>query len=243
MNHYDGLRTTRVSKGRVEYLLEIVLLKTLDAENNVSQMLRMYPPRLMPGRSGWHVFGSSLECVVLPRDGLEANIKIEIALMDGLHIGGHLKKRSAWKIQQDELVAELAAGEDNVDGSHMTWNLGMRCILHVFQSGVKWSVAPLVREQLAKDVHNLIRTLRNSSGAIYDEVDTFLLTRVCYDGADANLDVLHDFWVRLGVTDPTRLRQILEVNPRWGPTVQVLRVTAKLRDEVDMGRGKIRSVM
>jgi hypothetical protein len=223
-------------------LLEICMLKTLDERQHVVQTMRLFPPRLMRDRSGWAIFASSLECPTIADDHVvDGNIKIEINLQDGLHINGQLRKRTAWTAITGDIAFE--ADEDAADGRHKTWVLGWRCVLHILQSAVKWSVAPLVSQQIAHDTHCCIRVLRSSSGAIYDRVDEFIHQRVLYDTSASDLNIMADWWVLVGINEQAWLERILYVNPRWDPAGEFLRVSAQLRDEDDMGRAKIKAVV
>ena len=55
----------RVSRKRAEFLLEILMLKSLRLNNTVDQCMRYYAPREMRGKTQWHILGSAMgtECI------------------------------------------------------------------------------------------------------------------------------------------------------------------------------------
>jgi len=241
----DGISIRRVGKRRVEYLLELLLLKTLDSRGNIVSALRFYQPRAMRGKTGWDIFASTLDCPSLLHL-MGDNIKMQAFVQDGLHSPGNTKKQVAWQT----ICVETADGdEENADmddldnQSHRKWTFGWRCVLHVYQSGCKWGLAPYMTDQVQHDAHIVLKSLRNSSGPIFDRIDDFIDTRVHYDDTDSDLNMKADLWVHLGVDSPTMLAQILEVDPLWDPVFQILRVSAKLKIEVDQGKGKIKGIL
>ena len=81
--------------------MELLLLQTLDSQNRVVSALRFYPPRPMRGKTGWHIFASSLETPSLAHEQVK-NIRFFVYIQDRLHSAGSTNKLQAWDILADE---------------------------------------------------------------------------------------------------------------------------------------------
>ena len=66
-----GVTVRRSGRYRAELLMELLLLRTVLPSGEHMMSLRFYAPRRMDGKTGWHIFGSSLDCPSLAwRNGL-----------------------------------------------------------------------------------------------------------------------------------------------------------------------------
>ena len=239
----NGKTIQRKGRRRSEYLLELILLKTLDMNGRVQQSLRFYAPRELKSKKGWAVFASSLDCPSLLHEKI-ANIRIQVCVQDGAHCVGNTKKQLAWQKVCASTSEEAEELPDDDSHSHRCWTFGWRCILHVYQSGFKWAVAPYLTEALSHDAHLVIKSLLNSSGPIMDRVDDFLSTRLHYDDErDPSTSTYASFWVLLGVDDPAMLQRILDVNPWWDRANQILRVSSSLKRAPDQGFAQIKGIV
>lgn len=242
-----AFNVTRVARHRAELLLELVVVKSYTATGNFAQGIRFFAPRLMEGKTGWHVFGSSMDCPSLfHHEKVRHVIKIDIFLQDGLHAAGMRKKQDAWQRllydtldDGDEDGNDMAASDTR---DHLHWTLGWRCILHVAQSACKWGLAPVLSETIQHDAHCLVKSLINSSGPIFRRMDEFIYTRLYYDDSPMDVDATRTWWATLGVPEGPRMDAILEVNPRWDAVLQVLRVSEDLQSD-PQGHSKVRCVI
>jgi hypothetical protein len=124
----------------------------------------------------------------------------------------------------------------------LDWTFGMRCIDHIGHSGCKWGISAVTSDQLNTDAHVVIASLRNSSGALYSYIEEFVDTRVFYDHGERRILDRQLFWILLGVTKPDMLAAIMEVNPWWNSSQQILSVAGQLQLDPD-GVTKIISVL
>ena len=59
---FPGCRTVvRCVTERAEWLIESLQLKTMSISGQCRQMLKIFPIRQMQGKTGWHIFSSSLD--------------------------------------------------------------------------------------------------------------------------------------------------------------------------------------
>ena len=102
--------------------------------------LRLKPPRLMAGKTGWRVFGASLGEGFLRLSNPDSSV-VSVYLQDGLHAASFLRRHKArHEIHYDFCEAESA---DVVFARRMKdWVFGMRCVLHVASSAIKWGRGP-----------------------------------------------------------------------------------------------------
>jgi hypothetical protein len=137
----------RIGKFRAEWLAERYIAKYLDSGGKIQIAMQLKPPRLMQGKTGWHVINATLEDPFI-RNTLPNNILIHFYIQDGLHSKGMYHKQRA----RHELYYDLHDdGSDNDDlylQRCSDWVFGMRCILHIGSSAVKWGLAPLITETL-----------------------------------------------------------------------------------------------
>ena len=237
----SGVSVHRVGAFRAELLLELQILKTYTASGAMAQEIMFYPPRLMEGKTTWHMFGSSLDCPSLFHNSLLHDvIKLDVWLQDGLHAAGMRKKQSAWL----SLLYENCEPDEH-DGTqrqqHLHWSFGGRCILHIGQSASKAAIAPVLSEQISHDAHCLLASLINSSAPLMARIDEFILTRVLYDPVESDIEECTIWWKLLGVQEGSRLDLILEVDPRYDVVMQVLRVRGSLLGDPN-AHSKIRTV-
>ena len=175
-----GTSVTRVGRYRAELLLDLVIAKTFNHTGQFVQALHFYAPRNMAGKTGWHIFTGSLECLCtfhcVPKTDV---IKVDVLVQDGLHAAGMKAKQVAYRhLLYDHFSCE---GEEPSACSHMHWTFGWRCILHIAQSASKWGLAPVLSESIQHDAHCMIASLNNSSDPILRRLDELIYIRVLHD--------------------------------------------------------------
>ena len=227
----SGCRMVREKRRRAEFLLEGVILKYKDLHGRTHACMRMFPPREMIGKTGWHIFGSACD-IPLVRHSCLTIIILHFYLQDGLHSKGNLRKQQAYHSLLFENPTD-AMSDETSSGEHLEWVFGMRCILHVGQSGVKAAISPLMTKDINSDAHIVIASLRNSTDALHNFLDEFIGTRVVYDDSGPSLGERQLFWQTLGVAKERQLKLLLDVNPRWDESQQILRVRSTLRGTTD----------
>ena len=92
------LQKTLLRRGcyRQEWLLELQIVKTIGVGGRFEQSIRYFAPRAVVGKTGWHIFHSSLHRPTLMQwPGCEHIIKIDVFVQDGLHAAGMVKKQTA----------------------------------------------------------------------------------------------------------------------------------------------------
>jgi hypothetical protein len=241
--HYMSFRvgdkiTQRSMKFRAEWLAEKILYKTMDPFGQRLAAIQHKPPRLMRGKTGWHVFAATLEDKFLRRE-LPSNILVNLFLQDGLHLLSMQRRSEA----RHELYYDLQACDPDDYILHnkrmMDWVLGWRCTLHKASSGVQWGLSPWTTEDILSDAHICILACRNSSEALHLIIPTFIDTKVCYAALDSRLDERRQFWEMLHIPKAF-LDAILEVNPIWDFDLQLLYVNQALQHDAQ-GRQELRT--
>ena len=107
---------SRVGCYRQEWLLELQIVKTIDVGGRFEQAIRYFAPRAVVGKTGWHIFHSSLHRPTLMQwPGCEHIIKIDVFVQDGLHAAGMVKKQGA--------LRSLFYGE--------VWHVNKLCLMKV----------------------------------------------------------------------------------------------------------------
>jgi hypothetical protein len=217
----------RVGRWRAEFLAEKSLLKSFDENGNIVMMMKLHAPRAMAGKDGWSIFGASLQHGFL-RLSCPDLIVVSCYLQDGLHASSFLRRhRARHEIHydlQDHLAPEAVFSLRAQD-----WVVGMRCILHVASSAIKWGLVKWTSEAILDDTHLCIKSLRNSSAPLQDFVSKHVLHRVFYEDAAASIQERGLFWTALGVPAPL-LEFVLSVDPRWDPDRELLLVRMCLQD-------------
>lgn len=102
----------RVGRYRQEWLLELLVVKTYDGRGHMQQAIRFFAPRVVEGKTGWHIFLSSLQVPSLMNmRQCDDIIKIEVFIQDGLHSAGMLKKQVALRSLFYEAPSVRTPGE------------------------------------------------------------------------------------------------------------------------------------
>jgi hypothetical protein len=239
--HCDGVLAKRVGRFKAEFLAEKRILKTISAAGEIGMVFFLKAPRLMEAKKGWDVFDASLEEPFL-RLQCENQICISVYLQDGLHAGSFLKRHRA----RHELHYEACLEEDVPDEVRFTrqskdWVFGMRCVLHIGSSSVKWGLSGWLSEDILDDCHLVIKSLRNSSDPLQRHVDDFVYSVVRYEDSSEDHDSRSSFWTALGVP-PAMLDFVMSVDPRFDLQANVLRVNRAL-EHAEGGVARVCSVV
>ena len=87
----------RSGRHRAEFLLGLQILKTIDERGRHLQCIHFYSPRELVGKTGWHVWSSSLDCPSLVHAAsVASNIRVQVYIQDGLHASGMTSKHAAY---------------------------------------------------------------------------------------------------------------------------------------------------
>ena len=227
-------KSRRIGRRRIEWLLELVLLKTCSPSGKIEQALRYFAPRQMKSKTGWHIFASSIQCPDVLHS-TSNTITMRFFLQDGLHAMGMHKKQLAWQALTLDSSAAGELGEHAASPlrAPQCWTFGMRCVIHVVHSGCKWGLASILTDDIQRSAHIAIKAVRNSSGPIYDQVLEFIRTRVMYDRESTASAGRKAFWMMLGVSHKPALAEISAVNPWWDFKNKVLHVSKDLRQDIE----------
>jgi hypothetical protein len=229
----------RFGRYRAEWLLEKLILKTIDSSGKISIAMKLKPPRSMIGKTGWHIFGAALDTDLL-RFKVARNIIISVYLQDGLHSASITR----WQQARHELFYDFAENLQEHEVLHqrsMDWVFGWRCILHIASSSIKWGLTPWSSESILEDTHISIASCRNGSNALHYYVDSFLTKHMHYSDHHNDFAERGLFWTALGVP-ASMLDTVLEVDPRWDFELKILRVNGALEAD-PQGLKKVVGIM
>ena len=227
----DGKFTKREKKERIEWLMEKQILRALFPDGSLQVRMKSSLPRVMSGKSGWHVFGGSLDT-----DPLKPRCRTIVVQTIYLQDGMHHENFGAKQVARHDMLAD-ALGEEGVEDaneysdSDIVWFF--HCITHVMSLALKWGLKIVVtRVSLLDGVHIMIASLRNSSGSLMDESVAFLHSRMRHRDSTSMSACRHRFWVMMGIS-PEALALFEEVDPWYDRDLDVFWVSGALPADGD----------
>ena len=113
------------------------------------------------------------------------------------------------------------------DAQQMDWTVGMRCILHVASSAIKWGLSPHSSEAVLDDAHKCIKGLRSSSESLLALVRSHVVSHTRYLDSQHSLGDREEFWRFMGLREEA-IPWVMEVDPRWDAQNNVLMVRSAL---------------
>ena len=238
----DQTTSNREFRYKAEWLLEKSILKRLSTLGIYQMAMRSHKPRLMVQKSAWHIFQASLLAEPILRLQRPKGIIMSVYLQYGLHFRNFKATQAArHNLFYDENILGL---EDilNWVARQMDWEFTWWCVLHILSLALKWGLYSIsTRPDLKDDVHIVIASLRNGSGALMDAVSAFVLGRVRYRESNEGHDTRATCFLLAGC--PLEfIEDCKAVDPWYDFSTGLLWVDGAL--ELDPGRhAKIESVI
>lgn len=228
----------RRGKRHHELLLERAFVRVLRPDGQQAVQVLLDRPRgLSLGRTSWNMFSAAVEFVQDLRSIGCAGVAIQFYCMDKLHCGTvsrFLRGRHA--LQYKDGFSSLELDEPLEVLECLAWVVTMSCKAHGCSNAVVWALKAVGDENLVKDAHVSIASLRNSADCLHQKAGIFVQRYVDFVDRDYNRQDLIAFWSFLGISaawiqlfadaDPVWNGQRLQVASQFGRSPDVF---AKLR--------------
>ena len=179
-----GQAFRRTGRYRAEFLAEKSIVKAWQESGDLRMLLCVYPPKELAAKSGWHIFSASLSQPFL-RTSCPSCICMSVYLQDGLHSASFGRRQSARHDLWYDLCGEEGRDLEVLSQRSRDWTFAMRCILHIASSALKWGLSRFTSEDILDDAHMTLKSLRNSSPALFQKVPVLVLQQVLYEDACA----------------------------------------------------------
>lgn len=153
-------------------------------------------------------------------------------MQDGLHCNSMARRAVA----RDELYYDCASDSDDESSSNEArrlshWHFSMRCVLHVFSSGLAWGLSEISSKEIIDSSHMVTRCCIDSSFTLMKLVYNFVVSRVVFQDSEQPPHIRREWFVALGVKDDV-LETVLRVDPRWDTSLERLLVSSSLQDDL-----------
>jgi len=230
-----GTTLTRYGRTRKEFLLERLVVKTMDTSRTIHSRMMLRPPRpLDDGQSCWNIMRACSEFYPTPRGCGHTGLAASVYLQDGLFSRSFVKHNHARHRLWYEAPLWNGGDEDDKWMQKQTdLVFGGRCRAHIGSSAVRWGAAHLASEKILEDVHVAVRSLRQTAHIIHRKIDQFLTRAMAWDtDAEDDWSEREKFWEALGV-DVEAMEKFAEVRPRWNPTTKQLLVNPTLEHDAE----------
>jgi hypothetical protein len=175
----DGKNVRRHGFVQTEYLIEVTLLKTIDADLHIEMELPIPHFSRIGEKSGWVIFSSACRRAPILGGGARCleGVVLDVYLQDGLHAAGFLRRQLGRHHLYHWHVCDTPGGDDERRRKNdCDWTMGWRCMQHAAHSGVKWSVADLTTKDVLNHVHIVVKSCINSNTQIMLVASQFVLT-------------------------------------------------------------------
>jgi len=229
---------TTWTRERQEFVLQRGILKVAKVRGIVGAMLFEAPRPLLHGRSAWNML-TAFEEFMPPLRSFTTGPCVTFAVFDGLQ-KAPLRRMILAKNELRYERETITSGVE-MDGTFLQENIPtlmnaltdfvfiIHCIMHVFNLALKWGVAGTCSTEIQENLHIAIRSCNQSTWALHDQFDIFVLTRAVPMAAlpdQATLDARAATW-RLVLRDPDLLDILEESLAWWDPVLQLLYVRAE----------------
>jgi hypothetical protein len=221
----------RSAKSRQEWLADKSILKTIDLHGNICSAIDIKPPKVLRGKTGWHVFEASIDGTFLPQK-MTDKITMSLYLQDGAHAAMIHRTQAARHDIYFDLLGSALDADTVAQRRCMDWVFGMRCTLHCASSSIKWGISNWVTETILEDAHIVIASCRNSSEAIHNMVDYFIDAKMCFKSQADSVHLDKMYFELMGVP-PQLIDALITIQPRWDMELQLLYVSIDLKRDPD----------
>ena len=207
---------TAVRKGKVlhELLMQRMVLKRAGADGCVPRMVIGYPVALSEGKTARHIFHSAQKFLPLPGQWEHEGFLLVHVCADGaLHsplADLMLANQNAIAHEQEQAVGGMAPA----DVRKQTLLITCPCAAHVIQNSLKWAMPQTVTEDVLKDLHISVESLRNSFSILQSHLYPFLTKHLVFRQGPHDEEAARQFWTALGV-DSDVLQQFIDIHPIW----------------------------
>ena len=190
--------STVLRKGKVlhELLMQRLVLKRSGGDGSIPHMVIGYPVVLSQGKSARHIFQSAQKFLPLPGQWHHDGFLLVHVCADGaLHspladlMLAHQQARGHEQETAESGVAEVSA-------SQQILLVTCPCAAHVIQNSLKWSLPQFVNEDLLKDLHVTVESLRNSFSLLQSHLYEFLLQHLRFREGPHDENAAGGNWVR-----------------------------------------------
>ncbi len=150
--------------------------------------------------------------------------------------GLHCSSMTRRAVARDELYYDCASDSHDESSTNEArrlshWHFSMRCVLHVFSSGLAWGLSEISSKEVIDSSHMVTRCCIDSSFALMKLVYSFVASRVVIQDSEQPPHIRREWFVALGVKDDV-LETALRVDPRWDTSLERLLVSPSLQDDL-----------
>jgi hypothetical protein len=186
----EGVRVTRTGKTLIEFLLQRGLVYSISATGDIRCALVLPDPRPMnEGKSAWHDFAAACEAYPLLRKrraqgGLViTHVAADRAVLSALARALQHRRQAYYTeglgpAHSPEQLPLLEATDLMVATS---------CACHDAHNGLRWSLAEYQTEEVLKDLHLSLESLRNSFTSLVGTLPQFMRLHVTFSRDRADL--------------------------------------------------------
>ena len=212
----QGDSKTVLRKGKVlhELLMQRMVLKRHGAEGSVPRMVIDYPRVLSQGKSAKHVFQCAQQFLPIPGQWAHDGFLVVHLCADGALHGPLADLMLAHQQALDQEQARAEADASLSGRPHHTLFISCPCAAHVIQNSLKWAMPENVTDEVLKDLHICVESLRNSFSLLQGHLYDFLRKHLAFREGDHDHDAARQFWCALGV-EADVLQQFIDVHPLW----------------------------